>query len=142
MKKTTIAMLAFACAVGMTGLANAGVVVIANPAVSTSALTAEQVSQIFMGRARSLPDGAAVTPIDQAEGSPARTQFNERVLGKNEQQLRSYWSRMIFTGKGQPPRSVPTPEEVIRTVANTPGAIGYIDAKNVSPSVKVLYRAE
>mgnify|MGYP001770312877 CR=1 FL=1 len=83
-----------------------------------------------------------MTPIDQAEGSPARPQFNERVRGKNEQQLRSYWSRMIFTGKGQPPRSVASQEDVLRMVAATPGAIGYVDSKAVTGKVKVLFQVD
>lgn len=124
-------------------VANAGIAVIAHPSVTAGALTVEQVSQLFMGRAKSLPDGTVVTPIDLAEGAPARVQFVERVLGKNEQQLRSYWSRMIFTGKGQPPRSVNSAAEVVKMVASTPGFIGYVDAKDVAAGkVKVLYQIQ
>lgn len=120
----------------------AGVVVIAHPSVSAGSLTSDQVSQIYMGRVSKLPDGTAVGPLDQAEGSPARAQFIDKVLGKTEAQLRSYWSRMIFTGKAQPPRVVNNTAEVLRTVASTPGYIGYVDSKDAtSDKIRVLFRA-
>lgn len=140
--KLTIRIVAVAAVLGLSPLASAGVAIIAHPSTGTSTLTVEQVSQIFMGRAKALPDGSLVTPVDLAEGAPARVQFVERVLGKNEQQLRSYWSRMIFTGKGQPPRSVATAAEVLRMVANTPGTVGYVDTKDLTTKVKVLYRVD
>ncbi|MFZ5698341.1 MAG: phosphate ABC transporter substrate-binding protein [Pseudomonadota bacterium] len=124
-------------------LAGAGVAVIVHPSVSTNTLMAEAVKQVFLGRASALPDGTAVAPVDQAEGSAVRAQFVERVLGKNEQQLRSYWARMIFTGKGQPPRGVTSAAEMLKTVASSPGFIGYVDTKDVVPGkVKVLYSIE
>lgn len=124
-------------------LATAGVVVIAHPSVSVTALTADQVSQIYLGRSSSLPGGQAVQPLDQAEGSPARDQFAQKVLGRSEQQLRSYWSRMIFTGKGQPPRALAGSADVLRQVAGNPGFIGYVDSKEIGNArVKVLLTME
>lgn len=122
--------------------ASAGVAVIANPALPAGTLTADQVSQVFMGRWKTLPGGMALVAIDQQEGSPVRAEFLDRVLGKSEQQMRSYWTRMVFTGKGQPPRSVERDADVLRAVISTPGSIGYVDSKAVTPQVKVLYRLE
>ncbi len=122
--------------------AQAGVVVIAHPSVQTDALTAEQASQLFSGRALKLPDGSKAQPLSLNEGAAARVEFNDKVLGKNEQQLRSYWSRMIFTGKAQPPRVLNSSAEMVRTVASTPGYVGYVDSKDVTDKVKVLFRAD
>lgn len=123
--------------------AQAGVVVIANASVKADALTADQVSKLYMGRATSLPDGAAVEPLELAEGAPARADFLGKVLDKTEQQWRSYWSRMIFTGKAQPPRPMGSAAELVRAVASNPGYIGYVDSKDVGAAkVRVLYSAE
>lgn len=130
-------------ALALSSFAEAGIVVVANPSVADNSLTAAQVSQLFMGRAKALPDGTAVTPLDLPEGSALRVQFADRVLGKTEQQLRSYWTRIIFTGKGQPPRSLGSAAEVLRTVAANPGHIGYVDSKDVvGGKVKVLFTLE
>ena len=141
--KKLFGMVLLGAALAWSAVANAGIAVIVHPSVTAGALTVEQVSQLFMGRAKSLPDGTAITPIDLAEGAPVRVQFVERVLGKNEQQLRSYWSRMIFTGKGQPPRSVNSTADMVKMVAASPGFIGYVDAKDVvAGKVKVLYQIQ
>jgi len=124
------------------GFVSAGVVVIAHPSTTVSTLTTEQVSQIFLGRTRAYSDGSPVTPINMAEGSEARAVFLSRVLGKTEQQLRAHWSRMIFTGKAKAPRWAQTSEELIRTVSDTPGMIGFVDDQKLPPSVKVLYRVD
>lgn len=134
-------LLVFALTVA-TPLAAAGVAVIVHPTAPVDRLTVDQIAQVFL-QIRALPGGALMTPLDLPEGEPVRVQFVERVLGKNEQQLRSYWSRIIFTGKGQPPRSVNSAAEVVKMVASTPGFIGYVDAKEVvAGKVKVLYQIQ
>jgi len=123
-------------------LACAGIAVIAGPSLPVAALTADQVGQVFLGRLKTLPDGSAISAVEQQEGSATREEFLDRVLGKNQQQLRSYWTRMVFTGKGQPPRTVGDDAEVIRAVLATPGTIGYVDSGAVTARVKVLYRVD
>lgn len=126
---------------GMTATASAGVVVVGN-STSSGELSVEQVRQLFLGKARRLPDGMEVVVLDLREGDPLRVAFVEGVLGKTEQQLLGHWAKMIFTGRGQPPRSVDSARDVLRIVESTPGAIGYIDEQQVTARVKVLYRME
>lgn len=142
MKLPIIRIVAALGVFALSSLANAGVALIAHPDTAVSSLDAQQVLKIYMGRTSNLPDGSAVVPLDQAEGSPIRSEFVTRVLGKTEQQLRSFWSREIFTGKGQPPRSVGSSADVIRMVTSRPGYVGYIDSKDVTPKVKVLLRVD
>lgn len=121
-------------------VASAGIAVIVHASVNAPALSAQQVSQIFLGREQKLPGGTAVVPLDMAEGSDLHVRFAERALGKTEQQLRGYWTRMIFTGKGQPPRAMGSSDELLRMVSSAPGYIGYVDAKDAArANVKVLY---
>ena len=56
----------------------------------------------------------------------------------SESQLKSYWSKLVFTGKGQPPRDVQTDAEMIELVAGNPNIIGYVDISSVTDKVKVL----
>lgn len=142
MKKTIIMLSTSAALLLGATMAQAGVAVIAHPSTKVNSLTADQVSQLFLGRINQLPDGTVVNPLDVGEGSPLRGEFIDKVLGKNEQQMRSYWSRMIFTGKAQPPRVMNSASDVLRAVASTPGYIGYVDSKDAGDKVKVLYRAD
>lgn len=98
------------------------------------------VSKIFLGKTKSFPDGSQAVPVDQNEGSATRATFNEQVLNKSDSQLKSYWSRLIFTGKGTPPKESGTDAEVKALVANNPNIIGYIDSAAVDASVKVVHK--
>ena len=77
-------------------------------------------------------------PIYLAAGHNAREEFNKKALGKSSSQLKAYWSKLIFTGKGTPPDAIGNVEDVIAKVASDPSAIAYIDAGSVTGTVKVV----
>src|SRR3569832_1989120 len=85
---------------GMVSPAIAGAVVIGNPSLSVSQLNAQQVSDFFLGRASTLPDGSAVTIVDHQDGEPIKEDFYKNVVGKSPSQLKSYWAKLVFFGVG------------------------------------------
>ena len=101
-------------------------------------LSTNQVEDIFLGRMTHFPDGRRAVPIDQAEGSPARDAFYLKFAGKSPAQIKAYWSKIIFTGRGQPPRAVSNDAEVKKLIRANQDDIGYIDESMVDSSVKVL----
>lgn len=123
----------------LTGITNAqaDTVVVVNPNTNISEMQKSHLNKLFLGMVSNYPTGAVAFPIDQAGNAPARRDFYGSILGKTPEQLQKYWARMIFTGKGQPPREV-KPSEIRQIIANTPGAIGYLDRAEVDGSVKVL----
>jgi ABC-type phosphate transport system substrate-binding protein len=123
----------FFCAValGAVGLAaQAEVVVIGNPAAG--ALSKEQLADIYLGKNQS------ATPIDQPDGSPIYADFYKKATGRDVAQVKSTWSRIVFTGKGQAPKQLPDAAAVKKAVAADPKAIGYIDKAAVDGTVKTL----
>lgn len=125
-------------AIANTSMTQAGVAVVVNAGSSATALTQQQAANIFLGKANNLPDGSKVTPIDQEEGESPRDEFYSKVVKKDASQLNAYWSRLIFTGKGQPPKAVLDDDEVLEALASDPSLIGYISSDAVDDSVKVL----
>jgi hypothetical protein len=126
-------------AVALTGLslqAAAGVAVVVNPSVSASS-TKGEVANLFLGKSNSL-GGVSLTPIDQEEGSAVRDTFYQAAAQKNPSQLNAYWARVIFTGKGQPPKAVFDDAEVKDAISKDAGLVGYIDSGAVDGSVKVI----
>lgn len=118
-------------------LANAGTAVIVHP--ETSTLKKQDVNRAFLGFAKRFPSGQSMQLIDQPEGSASREAFYRDIVRKTPEQMKKHWARLVFTGKGRPP-SVLEDEIAIRIqVANTPGAIGYIDEAVVDSSVKVVF---
>lgn len=120
----------------------AEVVVVAHPGVKDTSISKEDVAKVFLGKSGKLPSGTAVIPIDQDEDSAVRTAFHEKVTDKNPSQLTAYWSRLVFTGKGQPPKTVMDDDEVKDLVANNPNVVGYIDKASVDATVKVIFTAK
>lgn len=117
----------------------AQVVVVVGAKSGTPALAKEQVSDIFLGRSTSLPGGASAVLVDLPEASAARDEFYSKVTGKSASQAKAYWAKLAFTGKGTPPAEVGNTAEVKKTVAGTPGGIGYIEKSAVDDSVKVVF---
>jgi ABC-type phosphate transport system substrate-binding protein len=103
-----------------------------------TSLNASQVADIFLGKTSRFPDGTPAVPIDLNEESPERERFYTQYTGKSPAQLKAHWSKIIFTGRGQPPRQVASGRELKRALAENPNAIGYIDPSLVDSSVRVL----
>jgi ABC-type phosphate transport system substrate-binding protein len=118
------------------GAAELVVIVSANNPVT--ALRQDQVAAIFLGQSARFPDGRAAVPLDQRLGSPLRNAFYVRVAGKTPPLLKAWWSKMVFTGRGQPPAEAADNAAVRRRVAGNPEMIGYIGRDALDPSVRAV----
>ena len=114
----------------------AEVAVIVHPSNGND-LNAGSIAHIFLGKSKAFGDGSQAVPIMQSGGSVTDA-FNDKVLSKNSSQLKAYWSKLLFTGQGTPPREVGSDQEVIKLVGSNPNLIGYVDAGKVDGSVKVV----
>ena len=103
MKKWFSSLIAIA-ALSLPTLCAAEVAVIVHPASGIESLTEDDIARLFLGKSKSFPGGAQAVPINQNEGSAAREKFNEAVCKKNASQYKAYWSQLVFTGKGTPPK--------------------------------------
>jgi ABC-type phosphate transport system substrate-binding protein len=128
------AVIVFALAPGAGSAAD--IVVVVSARSSAPSLSPEQAANIFLGQAARFPDGAEAIALDQPAGSPLRDQFYLRVAGKSPALLKAYWSKMVFTGRGQPPRDAPDSTAVRTAVAENPSMIGYIDRDALDASVR------
>ncbi len=117
-----------------TGAGAADLVVIGNPAAAP--LTKDQVADLFLGKNQS------ATPLDLNDASPLYAEFYKKATGREVAQVKSTWSRLVFTGKGQAPKQLPDSAAVKKAVAADPKAVGYIEKSAVDGSVKVLLALE
>lgn len=118
-------------------LALADVVVIGHPAGPDS-IAANQVRDLYLNRSQALPDGQNAKPFELPEGDATRAEFHSKVTGRNDAQLKAFWSQQVFTGRGQPPEEAGNAAAMKAQVSSTPGAIGYLNAADVDDSVKVI----
>lgn len=112
------------------------VAIIVHPSVDVSA-SAEDIERLFLGKSKDL-QGTKLIPINLEAGNPARNEFNAKILKKSDAQLKSYWSRLVFTGKAQPPKDVGSEADVVGLVKSNPNMIGYVSPANATDGVKVL----
>lgn len=115
----------------------ADVSVIVHPS-NNSAMTEDDISRMFLGKNKSFSNGSSVTPVNAKYGSGTRAEFEDKIIGKSKSQIKAYWSKLIFTGKGKPPTELSSDEDIIAFVASNPGAIGYVAIDKVNDTVKVV----
>jgi ABC-type phosphate transport system substrate-binding protein len=127
------------CAGAIAADATADIVVVVTSKSMLTSLSANQVSDIFLGRDTRFPDGTPSIPIDQAEGSATRNDFYLKFSGKFPAQVKEHWSKKIFSGRGQRHLSVANGAEFKKFLLENPNGIGYIEQSQVDDSVKVLY---
>lgn len=114
---------------------SAEVTVIVNPD-NDSKLDKKYISMLFLGKQKKFSNGKVAIPVDQTAGGGIRVEFLKKVVGKNESQWKSFWSRLIFTGKGIPPQILDSDAEVKKLVARNKDAIGFIDSASVDSTIK------
>ncbi|PRC90813.1 phosphate ABC transporter substrate-binding protein [Solimicrobium silvestre] len=103
-----------------------------------AAMSADQVASLFLGKTDKFPNGSTALLLDQSSGSAIRNAFYDKVTGKNEAQIKAGWSRLVFSGKGTPPKEISGSQEVKKLVSANLNAVGYIEKSAVDASVKVL----
>ncbi|MES2117218.1 MAG: hypothetical protein V4578_18800 [Pseudomonadota bacterium] len=116
----------------MAAPAQAELVIIVNPQNPATRMFPSQAAQFFLG------GSVLFTPIEQAENSPIRAEFDKKVLEKTPAQVEAIWSKIVFTAKGKPPKECKSSAEVKKAVAENVNAIGYIEKAAVDDSVKVI----
>jgi ABC-type phosphate transport system substrate-binding protein len=110
------------------------IVNIANP----SAVDKLDVAKIYTGEKKRWDDGTEITAADLPEDNAVRVAFYTEILHKTQANFKVLWSRLIFTGRGLPPKVLASDDEVKRFVSGHTGAIGYLRASAVDASVKVV----
>ncbi|MGV7207275.1 phosphate ABC transporter substrate-binding protein [Oxalobacteraceae bacterium A2-2] len=116
----------------------ADLVVVVSAHSPVNALRADQVAEIFLAQNGHFPGGEDAAALDLPVGHPLRDEFYAKVAGKTPAMMKAHWTKMVFTGRGQPPREVASSAAVRKLVADNPGMIGYIDRSALDASVKTV----
>ncbi len=117
----------------------AEVVVVVGKESPVTSLSESQLRQLYLEGAGRIA-GNSLKALDLPEESRVRTEFYEEAVGKSPAQMKSYWARMIFTGRGAPPRMVSGVRAMQVMLENNPELVGYLPADQVSSGLKVLHR--
>ncbi len=113
------------------------VTIIANPSVKENSLSQNDIKKIFLSKKKTLEGGAVKLVIQ--EDDTIHDAFLRNFVKKSSSQFRSYYKKLIFTGRGQAPKRVANDKAMISYVANTPGAIGYVAEAADTVNVKIIH---
>jgi ABC-type phosphate transport system substrate-binding protein len=112
-------------------------VFVANSKVPENALSSETVDGILKGRIKRWPNGGLVRLATLKSGDLHETVLST-YAAMNVGQFSNNWRRIVFSGNGSLPQAFSSEQELVSYVANTDGALGYVDSANVGPGVKVI----
>ena len=116
---------------------DAAIAVVVHPSNQTS-LTQEDLARLYTGKLSAFTDGSSAVPVNLADSAPLRSEFDQKALGRSSSQVKAFWSKLVFTGKGTPPKELADDAAVKAAVAADPTAVGYISSSSVDNSVKVV----
>jgi ABC-type phosphate transport system substrate-binding protein len=135
--------LALAAFLALIGLSTAGqtepakadaFVVIVNADNPATSVDKDRLSKMFLKKVKRWEVGeASVETFDQLESKDVREAFTRAVHGKSISAIKSYWQRMIFSGRDVPPDELDSDADVMSAVATVGGGVGY-----VSPTAKLV----
>ena len=126
--------LAVLLALGAVGLsqgqdAAADFVVIVHAKNPATSVDKDRLSKMFLKKIKRWEESdASVEAFDQTESADVRESFTRSVHGKSISAIKSFWQRMIFSGRDVPPDELESDTEVIAAVAGDEGAVGYVSA--------------
>ncbi len=111
---------------------------IANKNVADEAFAKTDIKNIFLGKKAKWKDRSDIQVAILKDDNEIHNLFLKTYIKKTRSQFRWYWRTILFSGKGLLPKIFQTTEEMIDYVAQTDGAIGYIDDKTNYDNVKIL----
>lgn len=111
-------------------------VVICNGSIGVASISKTELTRIFTGNSKFIAGKKVI--IAALNGSKASNGDFKAVTGKSVRQFWSTWKRLVFTGKGNMPKEFSSSEELVKFVAATPNAIGFVPQGTATGNAKVL----
>lgn len=102
------------------------VVLAVNQTISENHISRSFSRQIFSMKARQWANGSPIVVFVLPDRNAHHLFFAKEILETFPYKLRAAWDRQVYSGTGQAPREVANIEQMMISIANTPGAIGYL----------------
>jgi ABC-type phosphate transport system substrate-binding protein len=113
--------------------------VVVHPGVRGTWISRASLQALYTGQTDRWGDKTSAKPVDQSLKTPVRRAFTTSVLGRSTGEIQRYWQDRIALDRVFPPPIKSTDEEVLRFVAATAGAVGYVGLDTAIPEgVKVI----
>lgn len=116
------------------------IAVIVNKNSAVHKLTLAQVKAIFLGETRYADSSVLLEVHDRNSKSELYTHFFAGIASMNPKEVAVHWAKKVFTGEAAPiSRILGDDAEAIALIIAKPNAITYIQEKNATNKVKVVF---
>lgn len=113
-------------------------VVVVHPDTPITSIDQRELGKIFMKEKATWSDGQPILPVDLPSSSKTRKEFSRSVHGRSALAVKSYWQRLVFSGRGTPPPELKNEDAVLLYVGYKPGAIGYVSKGTELDGVRAI----
>ena len=112
-------------------------VIIGHKGLAAEKLTVASVKAVFLGKKVAWDSGGRVI-LAVLKGGPVAEDFLKANVEQTASGFNNHWRRLAMTGGGTAPKVFEKEDDLRKFVAETPGAIGFVDSANADASVVVL----
>ena len=116
----------------------AEIYVVAHKKSKIESLSKNDVTALFLGKKRILPNGELALIIDRGGSSSARSDFFFLLNNMSLSRVNAYWSRLTFSGRMIPPTVIEMDDDMFQLLSEHNNAISYTNQKPVNPDVNVI----
>lgn len=139
MKTKVITILISALLFSISASAGVKIVVNSKNTGAEDSMSKAEVADLFFKKSTKWTNGQTVVPIDLPGSDKTRGEFSSQILNKDVTAVKSYWQKMIFSGRATAPVELSTENEVLEFVRKFPAAICYVsDDATIPEGLKVI----
>ena len=121
----------------VTSSASAQVSISAHRSVPISTIDDNYLRDLYTGDIKMWSGGDAVVLVDLKPKTDTKELFYQ-YMGMSSSRMKSIWMKNMLAGEGDPPQSFESEEALLRHVAATPGAIGYVSLAAAQGATDVI----
>ena len=117
--------------------ASSQVAVIANKSVPVDSIGKLDLLDCYTGDKSVWSDGKPIIVFDLKQKGEVRDAFY-KFLDISPIRIKSIWMKRLLSGDADPPEFMESEEEMLKKVASTPGAIGFVGEATLNDDVKLI----
>jgi hypothetical protein len=112
--------------------------VVANEKGAPAEMKMSELKSVLMGEKQRWSNGIKVVIVLMKTSTPVGTLVSKKVYDMSGDEVKGFWLKISFAGKGDAPKFCNTVEELLTYVSENPGAIGVLDKMTDTHDVKVV----
>lgn len=132
-------LLVLGCVIHCPFLRADDILVVMGQAFASEKISPKQLANIYRRKTVINEAGERWNPINLSANDPLRLAFSQKIFQQSPDAMEAYWNAQYFQGI-MPPYAVNSIEAMLRLLATTPGAIGYLLPCHVDKRVKVVFK--